>query len=538
MDIRIAGVALDPLTFDDDQLLGLRISLRAFDGEVGIGAFQLPDPTGDTNMKGHRELRIVQDDVYLLDGFLGDQTRTASRPLHPERTHLLTTADANLLLLSFRVVESRPAETVEERWLYFLGAYRPTWTTDWVLDTDPVTLPAKVYDTADGFAPLIADTVELTGKTVFVHDLVEGGRCMHVHRFTEGHSALLSVSDVLGDWDQIDVFPPVKYASRTHSPVDLRNRIYATDQAGREALVFDQDSIDAHNVDGMSHDARIEFEAGSLAELTMKAQQYLTEHKLEAQTYRIGLQRLDSTAMAKWRVGDLLDVTSDILGLPNVGSPHRISHADITVTRDANGRPLAGLWDVDMELGAPIRARRHVPKPGPPSPFIPTPALAWSCTMDAPGGDCTDEDPTVSVDLPGGHNATIVYEFEVHGSLDPVGWCNGDILVRVNGGGLQELDIMSVGNAGLGIGAGVSEDNLCWNAGDQTYCSTEDLVAAGFTQPSTGVAAPISGLPWTLTVAGIQHLTVGFAQWEVASTLTVRLVRILDATTGLPVWPS
>lgn len=531
MSIRIAGTDLDDRLFHPEQIAGLRLSWRAFDGETAIGSFQLPDPSGDTNFKGHREFVYEDSEGTLFGGFVGDQTRTADRPLHPERVHQLTIFDANQLSFGFRVLESRPEETIEERWLYFLGAYKPTWDTSHVLDTDPVTVEAKVYDSADGFADLIQDTIG-AGKTYFVRTARDGTREAHMHRFDECTTATLVGSDNPADWDWETTFPIVAYPLRTFSPTDLRNRLWMSDQAGRTAIRSDATSIADHNADGMSHDAKIEVEADSQAELNRLADQYITEHKLEAQTYVVEFERLDAAAMALWLPGERINITSDTLGLPNVPSPWNIANADATPWRGKNGRPILGLWNLRLELGYPIRARRAPGKPGPPSPFIPQDPPSYSCTMDAPGGDCTDEDPELTFDLPGGHNATIVYEWEMSGSLDPTGWANGDILVRTNGGGLQELDIKSVITTGA-TGEGAAEDNLCWNSGDLSYCSTDDILDAGYTQSTAGVAAPVSGDPWTLTIAGIQHLVVGFGGWGVASTLTVTITDVLDADTGL-----
>lgn len=370
MDIRIAGTDISARAFTNDQLSRLSIELHALDGEVGNGFFAMPDPSGNDDFKGSREFRVTDSGIWIVDGFIGSQVRTrAIFPTHSQREQLYNIADANGLAFGFIVYQERPSETIAERWRAFLDEYRSDWDQTWILDTAPVTMPAKVYRGGEGFEELIRDTTELAGKTFFVHDLVGGGRCAHVHRLTEGHQAMLSISDDPSAVDGITVFAPHKYPSLTTNPADLANYIVARDQAGRRVVTFNQASIDDHDVDGMYHQALVEFEAGSLAELEDKAGQYLTEHRLERVTYSITIGPLDFASMAKWRIGDLITCTVDVLGM--VEFETRIAHATITVSQDAAGRPLPGLWDVAMELGAPLRTYKSTPRPGPASPFVP-----------------------------------------------------------------------------------------------------------------------------------------------------------------------
>jgi hypothetical protein len=384
VSIRIAGTTVSERLYRFDQLDRLEIVCEAFDGNIGVGTFILPDPDGDTNFKGHREVYITQDDgagaVVLFDGFIGDQGRTGIAPLHPEREHILQTADGNILMTQFRVHATRPEETIADRWRWFRDEYRVQWDDTWILDTDPVTLPAKNYGGL-GFTELIADTVGC-GKTAFVHSNRDPAaafrRCLHMHRFTEGHTATISISDVTADWLGVaDVFPPIKFELRQHSPIELYNDIVGRDQAGRSATVADAISIADHNADGMEHDAIVDFEANSQEELFRLTQQYLTEHKLEQQSYIVTISGLGADDMAKFNEGDLIDVTSEILGMPGTLSPIRIARYRATPTKDVNGKPMFGLWDVEMTLGSPIRAtRRRLQRViGPTVPFVPTDAL-------------------------------------------------------------------------------------------------------------------------------------------------------------------
>jgi hypothetical protein len=372
MEIFAAGSNLTGRSWTDDQLLRLSIELSAWDGEVGVGAAAIPDPSGNDDYPGAREFKITDSGVYILDGFIGDQTRTAVAPMHPEREHLYTIRDPNALVYGFRVNEQRPAENDVTRMTYFLNTYRPTWT-QYIPSTNLVNLDAANYGGSNGFEDLIRDLVEQAGKTFFVHDLVAGGRCAHWHRTTEGHSAGIDISDDHTVVNGTTSFAPHQYPARTKSVVDLKNDIVGRDQAGRTFQASDQDSIDRYNADGLEHDARLDFETTSQADLQNRVQQYLTEHKDERETYEVKIGPLDFAAMAKWRVGDLIDVTSSVLGMPGTVSPIRIAHATITVSVDENGKPLPGFWDVAMELGSPIRSfrRRLRDLPVNPTPFIP-----------------------------------------------------------------------------------------------------------------------------------------------------------------------
>lgn len=380
VSIRIAGTTVSERLYRFDQLDRLEIVCEAFDGNIGIGTFILPDPDGDTDFKGHREVYITQDDgagaVVLFDGFIGDQGRTGIAPLHPEREHILQTGDGNMLMTQFRVHAIRPEETIQDRWLWFANEYRPQWDTTWILGTDPVTVPAKNYGGL-GFTELIADTVNC-GKTAFVHSNRDPSaafrRCLHMHRFTEGHAATISISDVPADFlTDPDVFCPVKFERREHSPLNLFNDIVGRDQSGRTATVFDETSITDHNADGMEHDAIVDFEADSQEELFRLTQQYLTEHKLEQQSYIVTISGLRAAAMAKFNEGDLIDVTSEILGMPGTISPIRIARYRAYPSKDRNGKPMFGKWDVEMTLGSPIRAtRRRLQRVITPTvPFVP-----------------------------------------------------------------------------------------------------------------------------------------------------------------------
>jgi hypothetical protein len=369
MNIRIAGTDIAERDWTNDQLSRISIELSAYDGEVGVGAFAMPDPSGNDDFAGAREIRIVDAGTYIVNGFIGDQIRTrATFPTRSQREHLYTLRDPNALLYGFRVHEQRPSESVQARALAFAAAYRPTWTTTMILGTSPVTMPAKNYGGANGFEELIADIRDIAGKTMFVHDLQGGGRCLHMHRLVEGHTAGISVSDIASAVNGVTVFAPHRYPVRTFSVVDLKNDVVGRDQTGRTATVVDQDSIDRHNADGLQHDAIVDFEAGSSAELFDLTQQYVTEYSTERQTYEVTIGPLDFASMALWRVGDLLNVTSDVLGMPGTVSPIRIAHATVTISKDESGKPLPGFWDCHFELGSPIRSFR--PRRGP-QPLIP-----------------------------------------------------------------------------------------------------------------------------------------------------------------------
>jgi hypothetical protein len=370
VDITLAG---SPLTYrpNDEQLAGLSIELAAFDGEVGSGLLPVPDPAAALTVVTGRACRIDEESTRLTDGFVIDQDRTRGpMPAGTARLYQFGIMDANALLDGFRVVRARAAETDVARVLAFAALDGPAWDTTWVVAGSTVTMPAKQYDADGGWAELITDLVEFTGKTLFLHDKADGsGRCLHYHLLTLGHTSGLTVTDVAGAEDRVTVFSPWS-PQRTRTSVDLRNDILGRDQSGRTSTATDPTSITAHDADGLQHQALIDFEATSQADLDVKTAAFLASQKDDLDTWTFSIGPMDEDALALVRVGDLIEVTSTVMGL--TASTQRIAHMTLSPVIGESGRAGAG-WIAALEVGAPVRRRARV------RPAVAIPSAPWAC---------------------------------------------------------------------------------------------------------------------------------------------------------------
>lgn len=383
MDLTVAGVAVTYQP-DDEQLGIINVELAAFDGEVGMSQIPLPDPTNTLSVVTGRRVLLRETAIYLLDGFIFDFDR--DRGPIPVSTNIVKTVsveDPNAVLRGFRTKKVRPAEYDYQRVRAFYQLDKDTKLhgsniTDisWVLSTDPVRMGKKSYENDQGWADLISDLVESTGKTLFVHDKADGGRCLHYHALTEGHTSGLSITDVPASVNGVTVFAPGS-PQRNRTAADLANDVAGVDSKGRRLIRLDTASRTAHDVDGRRHEALVSFDTADEDDLHNKVVAYLAAHRYDQDTYNVTIGPLDSEALNRIRVGDLITVTSTVLDLS--ASVERISHMTLTVFRGKDGKPAPGLWDARLELGAPARAggsprgggSTPISNPVPSAPFTP-----------------------------------------------------------------------------------------------------------------------------------------------------------------------
>lgn len=357
MDISLAGSAVTYRP-DDDQLGSLSIEFAAFDGEVGTGQLPVPDPLAGISVLDGRSVRIEDGSTRLTDGFIIDQDRDRGpMPAATARVHTFSIQDANALLGGFRVTRTRPAETDVARVMAFAAADLPALDTTWVLNVETVTMPAKTYDTDGGWADLISDLVEFTGKTLFVVDATDGsGRELHYHNLTSGNSCGLSISDQQRGGLADTVFAPIE-PRRQRTSIDLRNDVLGRDQTGRTSLATDATSISQHDADGLQHQTLQQFDAVSQADLDVKTAAYLASQKAERDTYTCQIGPLDGDDLALIRVGDIITVTSSVMGL--TASPQRIAHMTLQPAIGEGGTVAEGYWFAALEMGAPVRRRNR-----------------------------------------------------------------------------------------------------------------------------------------------------------------------------------
>lgn len=355
MDVTIAG-SLTSFTPNNDELSGINLEFAAFDGETAFGQFPMPDPSAAISVNDGRQFKLVEIATLITDGFVVDQDRVRGpEPASTAREHQFSVMDANALLDGFRVQRTRPAETDRARVLAFAALDGPTWDTTWVLNESTVTMPAKTYAGDGGWTgELIPDLVDYTGKVLFLHDKALGGtRCLHYHNLTSGHTSGLIISDT-PTADGITTFAPGN-PTRQQTGIDIRNDIYGTDQSGRTSTASDATSITNHNADGLLHQELVQFDTVSQADLDAQVAARLFNNKEAWITYGCTIGPLDATALSKIRVGDLITVTSSVMGLTS--SAKRIAHMTLKVFTGKGGQPAPGLYDAVLELNMPKRRR-------------------------------------------------------------------------------------------------------------------------------------------------------------------------------------
>jgi hypothetical protein len=351
--VTIAGADVTG-SYNADQLARTSVALSAYDLEIGLGAVVVPDTAGSHNFQSGRQCKIEHGVTLLSDGFLAssDVTR-APTPTKPGREWTISVEDANAITANRRGLNwTRPTETCTARILARISADGLTVDTTWVQSTS-ASLPAKKYKTGDIWSELATDAIERTGWTLFVHDKATGGRCFHFHALNTGHTAGLSISDVIADVDYSTVFMPIG-PRQIVDPADLRNDIRLEDQAGRIATVSDSTSIAAHDADGRHHQDYIQVDADSQADLDLQAARMLLDRKADVVTWSATIGPLDEAALALIRPGDMMTVTSQAMGL--TAASRRIAQMTLS---PAEGR--IDRWSAALELSRPVRHGNKIP---------------------------------------------------------------------------------------------------------------------------------------------------------------------------------
>jgi hypothetical protein len=350
--VTIAGADVSRY-YNGDQFGRTSVQLSAFDLEVGLGTVVIPEIAGTDAFVTGRQCMVEQGTTVLVDGFLAsdDRGRLETEPTKPRREWTMSLEDANAITSNIRAIDwTRSSETCTARILARITADGFSVDTTWVQSTS-ATLPAKKYKTGDIWSELATDAIERTGWTLFVHDKAAGGRCFHFHSLTTGHACGLSITDVMGAWDNVTSFVPIS-PRRIRDPADLRSDIILEDQNGRTAHVTDSTSIAAHDADGRRHQEYVQVDADSQADLDTQAARMLLDRKDDITTYECTIEPLNETALGSIRVGDMMTVTSQVFGL--TASSQRIANMTLT--------PLGPtLWTATLELSRPVRHGNKIP---------------------------------------------------------------------------------------------------------------------------------------------------------------------------------
>lgn len=349
MDVTIHGDALDRL-WNDDEYGRVSLQCAAFDGEVGSGVLIVPDPNDiDDYLSGHSVL-VEEDGVPVFMGWVLNHDRDRGSSFGGIE-HNYATQDVNALLYAQRVIWKRDSETDVDRVLAFAARYLPTADTTWVLDSNHFTLPTKKYD-GEGWDELIADIVDFTSKTLFLHHTNAGGLCLHYHLFTTGHTSGLTINDspsvINGTGHTFVPGDPHKSTDGTSLGTDVR----AVDQEDRVAHVVSTTGPALYDTDGLVHEKNIVVEATSQADLDNIALNALAEMEDPLDTWTCSIGPLDSSDLALIKAGDLITVTSQVMELS--GAAKRISHITLR-PYPAGPHVMPTRWMADLELGRPVR---------------------------------------------------------------------------------------------------------------------------------------------------------------------------------------
>jgi hypothetical protein len=233
LKVTIAGADVSRY-YNGDQFGRTSVQLSAFDLEVGLGTVVIPEIAGTDAFVTGRQCMVEQGTTVLVDGFLAsdDRGRLETEPTKPRREWTMSLEDANAITSNIRAIDwTRSSETCTARILARISADGFSVDTTWVQSTS-ATLPAKKYKTGDIWSELATDAIERTGWTLFVHDKAAGGRCFHFHSLTTGHACGLSITDVMGAWDNVTSFVPINPRRSAIPPTSARTSSSRIRRAG------------------------------------------------------------------------------------------------------------------------------------------------------------------------------------------------------------------------------------------------------------------------------------------------------------------
>lgn len=349
MKVTRAGVDRSS-TYLPDELPLINITKNAWDGTVGIGSAPAPDASGNQEPTEGEQLLLEVGATTILDGFVGAVTSArGSATIGVRRVHIVDIGDDNALLQGYATPGwVRPAESPAARWAAFVADFLPgTIDTTWLLTTHEsgVTLPAFTYRSDSLFDDLLADTVRPTGKTVYIE-----GRRFHWHLATEGQTCALTIHDTT--YNLSTSFPPLT-VQRQKDGMDIRNHIYARNDAGVEVSVSDSTSITAHDAAGRKHQGYTEYGTDSSADMTRDIGVTLAERKDERVTWTYDIGPLTAAQAAALIPGSQMTVTVGIHDLS--AAVKRIATVKLTYKHPDS-------FIATVELGYPKRFRRKPTK--------------------------------------------------------------------------------------------------------------------------------------------------------------------------------
>jgi hypothetical protein len=352
--VKVTRAGVDRSTdYLPEELSAISVILAAWDGEVGQGSIPVPDPAGNQEPYEGEQLLLEQDSLTIVDGFLGAVTSERGGTVTgTRRVHTMTLGDDNALLAGHATAEwIRPAEAPAARWAAFVTDFLPGGiNTTWLLTTNEsgITVPAKTYRTDSLFDDLSADTIAPTGKTVYIE-----GRRFHWHLPTEGQTCGLVIHDT--NTPTSTSFQPIT-VNRAKDGMDLRNRIYARNDAGVVVSVTDATSISQHDSGGLKHQGYAEYGTETAAVMTRDIGVTLAERKDERVTWTYEIGPMTAAQAIQLIPGSQMTVTVGVHSLS--AAVKRIARVTLSYRHGASPRRFTAL----VELGFPVRKRRKPTK--------------------------------------------------------------------------------------------------------------------------------------------------------------------------------
>lgn len=357
---RNGSLVVFPYQWDNHQLASINLPTATADATVAVGSMTVP---GDPGWVAGDRITFKDDLGNLLwSGYVMShgRDRNLASPTEVETTWQLF--DVNRQLIGRKVVDwVRPEETSLERLLAWIAAFTPP-TGPLAIDLDltyiygfgGVTLPAKTY-TGDGITDLLADLILYTGYTIFlVASQTENRFQFHysqpaVPLVTAG----LTVTDVAASIDEVDVWG-LTQPHAAYEAADMKNDV--TGQNGtQEYASTNPTSISSHNAGGLFFQQVVQYSVDfvDLQLLVNNILNPVTGAGEEKPTYTFAIENLTGTDVIRVPPGSAILITSGVLGISGVRYP--ITHHTLSVSKDQNGTPIPGFWDVALEVSSQLR---------------------------------------------------------------------------------------------------------------------------------------------------------------------------------------
>ncbi len=348
---------------DEDQLLSISLTKIAFDGQIGMGTITV---NGDPGWVAGDRITLYSwsDADCIYEGYVGDRSKSGNprRPLDVQTTYQLM--DTNRRLIGIHFIDYVATGTIGvplttsndivSAFFFYTGngTGQALFThaeadETWVLGTGAV-MPNRTY-VSDGMTDAIGDIILYTGTTIFVTEKLDGEFYLHWHELDQGPDAGISISDIPLAANGTTVFAPIN-PEIVYSSSDLQNDILANN--GVVNVVGDNaTSIATHNAGGL-HWQRNYQTSATQDDLETFVNGLLNTAQDERPTYRCSLGPMSGHQVTLVRQGDMIYTNTVVWGELRL----RIAAVTITASKDDGGNPAgAGIWDVALELGNPIR---------------------------------------------------------------------------------------------------------------------------------------------------------------------------------------